>query len=220
MLAGVLTAGSEKSTDQAMFEQYRPRVVRYAEDDIFFQDGNECCASAEYSSSWCYSNTLYSKLMKKDRKTPKFVCGADGCVEQFTSVTKYVLHYETAHRNSCVTCGTAFPSSFLLDLHIRETHDSFFQAQAARGPMYECLIRGCEVKSASHADRGLHLVTVHGYPVEFNNIVCRGRGGNGMMEERNGSRGGGEQGRSFLRGRGRGRPSGRPRGRKARMDLT
>ena len=220
MLADILTADNEKSADQTMVEQYRPRVVRYAEDDVFFQDGNECCASAVYSSSWCYSNTLYSKLMKKDRRTPKFFCGADGCIEQFTSVTKYVLHYETLHRNFCATCGTAFPSSFLLDLHIRESHDSFFQAQAARGPMYECLIRGCEVKSASHADRGVHLVSVHGYPVEFNNIVRRGRGGNGMTKGRNESRGGGGQGRLSLRGRGRGRPSGKPRGRKARMKLT
>ncbi|CAI5463398.1 unnamed protein product [Closterium sp. Yama58-4] len=61
-----------------------------------------------------------------------------------------------------------FPSNRLLNIHVAEAHDSFFQAKVARGAaMYECLVETCTHRFPSDAVRHQHLVDRHHYPPSF-----------------------------------------------------
>lgn len=53
----------------------------------------------------------------------------------FNSLMGYEEHYNTSHRYVCGTCHKRLPSPHLLDLHISETHDSYFEALAEKKPM-------------------------------------------------------------------------------------
>lgn len=62
----------------------------------------------------------------------------------------------------CQHCLTGLPNAHLLDLHISESHDSFFQTQAERGlPVYQCLVEYCEETFTSVEERRLHLECTH-----------------------------------------------------------
>ncbi|KAL8153728.1 hypothetical protein V2J09_011488 [Rumex salicifolius] len=51
---------------------------------------------------------------------------------------------------------------------MKEVHDSFFQAKAARGyPVYECLVESCDLKFKHYKDRQQHLVDKHKFPTSF-----------------------------------------------------
>lgn len=80
---------------------------------------------------------------------------------------QHEAHYETSHRNRCSACGRSFPTHRLLDLHLSETHDSFFKAMAERRPMYACLVEGCAKVFQSSGKRHKHLVDSHCYPESF-----------------------------------------------------
>lgn len=64
-----------------------------------------------------------------------FPCEVPGCKEVFSSVLQFDMHYNSCHRFICCQCKKPLPSAHLLDLHISESHDSFFAAQAERKPM-------------------------------------------------------------------------------------
>ena len=44
----------------------------------------------------------------------------------FPSYADYEQHYENSHRKKCIECSRILPTELLLDLHICELHDSFF----------------------------------------------------------------------------------------------
>lgn len=71
----------------------------------------------------------------------KFPCHMMGCVLKFDSLLQYELHYNSSHHYYCNECSKQLPSPHLLDLHISETHDSFFLAQAQRKPMVSHVIQ-------------------------------------------------------------------------------
>ena len=149
---------------------YRPVKVRYADDHPFFYDMDLLYAKTIKNSSLCFYESLAGKLETKN-KVAKFPCGINGCNIHFTSVEKYIVHYEAAHRFSCAICSLPLPSPRLLDLHVREVHDNFFRAQNERQPMFECLVEKCPHRFFTHKDRGDHLVSMHLYPPEFNDII-------------------------------------------------
>ena len=156
---------------------YFPVLNRYDEDHVFFQEANELCAMSSKSSALAFHKTILGRLNSRTKRVKKFPCGADGCRSHFTCVVKYAAHYEASHRHACAVCGASLPSPFLLDLHLKEVHDSFFYAQSLRSPMFSCLVKGCTGVFHSHKDRGKHLVASHEYPVEFNDIVFGKSGG-------------------------------------------
>lgn len=62
----------------------------------------------------------------------------------------------------CHYCHIGLPNAHLLDLHISESHDNFFQAQVDRGsPVYQCLVEFCGERFSSVEERRLHLEHVH-----------------------------------------------------------
>ena len=64
-----------------------------------------------------------------------FPCGVDGCDRRFRSLRAFEEHYHSSHRFRCIQCGRTFGNKRLLDVHITETHDSFFFAVRKTRPM-------------------------------------------------------------------------------------
>jgi hypothetical protein len=67
-------------------------------------------------------------------------------------------------RLTCSDCKKNFPCEKLLELHVAEVHDTFFQAQAARRKkVFLCLVPGCSKAFRSCRERSQHLKDCHHY---------------------------------------------------------
>ncbi|KAK9504444.1 hypothetical protein O3M35_010772 [Rhynocoris fuscipes] len=131
-------------------------------DDPFFDEGNEICQMYirkgiidEDEEDFCHQ--LYDV----------FKCEIPNCNQEFDTLLKYELHYNSCHRYSCSMCKKHLPSPHLLDLHLSETHDSFFKAAAERKPMYKCFIENCTVLSKNPEERRSHCIEIHKFPHDF-----------------------------------------------------
>lgn len=95
-------------------------------------------------------------------------CPIVGCGIKLKGIGELESHYLSRHSATCSVCARVFPTTRLLNLHVSETHDSFFQAKVARNyPMYECLVQGCGAKFLSDSSRHQHLVDKHHFPRSF-----------------------------------------------------
>uniref|UniRef100_A0ACD5X2F7 Uncharacterized protein n=1 Tax=Avena sativa TaxID=4498 RepID=A0ACD5X2F7_AVESA len=95
-------------------------------------------------------------------------CPIAGCGAHLDCLEDFEHHYSTRHTASCSVCSRVYPTSRLLNIHISEAHDSFFQAKVARGfLMYECLVEGCEVRFKTYRSRQQHLVDMHQFTKSF-----------------------------------------------------
>ncbi|KAJ5068666.1 zinc finger protein [Anaeramoeba ignava] len=94
-------------------------------------------------------------------------CQFPGCESKFYSIEDYQNHYDHSHRNTCYSCGKIFPSEYLLDLHVRETHDTLFKLLSKRKPSYKCFVETCNATFWSPKKRAEHLVHIHNYPEKF-----------------------------------------------------
>jgi len=97
----------------------------------------------------------------------KFDCSIPGCLESFENLLDFEAHYNTVHKYVCGTCRKRLPSLHLLDLHVSETHDSYFAALAERKPMYQCFVEDCGTKYLTTKERHSHCIEVHKFPSNF-----------------------------------------------------
>lgn len=70
---------------------------------------------------------------------------------------------------SCIQCRRRLPTAHLLDLHIVEQHDLYFEASVERGdkPMYACYIEECALKFHNPSERKDHCIAVHKFPANY-----------------------------------------------------
>ncbi|CAH4027988.1 zinc finger protein 511 [Pieris brassicae] len=94
-------------------------------------------------------------------------CSIPGCKYTTDSLLDFENHYNSRHRYSCCECKKILPSPHLLDLHLQETHDSFFAVSALRKPSYCCYIEECKEKFLSPDERMDHCVKIHKIPKDF-----------------------------------------------------
>ncbi|XP_046421099.1 zinc finger protein 511 [Neodiprion fabricii] len=113
----------------------------------------------------------------------EFTCNVPGCTATFQTLVDFEVHYNGSHRYICLECKKCRPSARLLDIHIEETHDSFFRVLADRQPMYQCYVSECEMKFKTLADRREHCTTVHKYPKHFRFDEGNWRKGRGDSED-------------------------------------
>ncbi|KAE8740572.1 hypothetical protein FOCC_FOCC013905 [Frankliniella occidentalis] len=143
-------------------ENESKKVGRLSPYDSFFSEGDEvCCMYKRLGVFDVDSEELCHK------QVTNLVCEIPGCGTELQSVMELELHYNSIHRYTCATCRKSFASAHLLDLHIEETHDSFFAVQAERKPMYRCLIEKCSSKFSSSQERHGHCVDCHAFPPNF-----------------------------------------------------
>ncbi|CAK1541476.1 unnamed protein product [Leptosia nina] len=94
-------------------------------------------------------------------------CTVPGCTYTTDSLLDFENHYNASHRYSCNDCKKILPSPHLLDLHIQETHDSFFAVSALRKPSYCCYIEECKEKFQNPEERLDHCMKIHKMPKDF-----------------------------------------------------
>jgi hypothetical protein len=97
-----------------------------------------------------------------------YPCSVPGCAHSFTTMTECEHHFDAQHAHQCATCYEVFSTSHLLELHLQEVHDSYFQALLEKQQAsYECLVQSCPLKFSTPDQRLEHLQRHHGYPKWF-----------------------------------------------------
>jgi len=96
-----------------------------------------------------------------------FSCQAPGCTKTFSQLIESELHYNAVHRHSCSVCRKSLPSPHLLELHIQESHDSFFAVMSERKASYQCFLPTCPQVTWSPEERHEHVVEEHKFPPDF-----------------------------------------------------
>ena len=96
-----------------------------------------------------------------------FSCQAPGCTKTFSQLIESELHYNAVHRHSCSVCRKSLPSPHLLELHIQETHDSFFAVMSERKASYQCFLPTCAHVTWNPEERHEHVVSEHKFPPDF-----------------------------------------------------
>ncbi|XP_076246741.1 zinc finger protein 511 lethal (2) k10201 [Calliopsis andreniformis] len=97
----------------------------------------------------------------------EFPCHVTGCKAVFQTLLDFEMHYNSSHRYVCIECKKTLPNPRLLDIHIQETHDSFFKVLASRQPMYQCYVSECDLKFINPVERKSHCIIVHKFPKNF-----------------------------------------------------
>uniref|UniRef100_A0AAG5DSW1 C2H2-type domain-containing protein n=1 Tax=Anopheles atroparvus TaxID=41427 RepID=A0AAG5DSW1_ANOAO len=151
-----------KETILNLFKRYA--VGHRARDSEFFHEGNF------YIKSFVKLGVL-SEIPSTDSDTEDvdIRCNVPDCNFFCLSVLDYESHYNAQHRYTCAECKKTLPNAHLLDLHLSETHDSYFAAQVQSGkkPMYACFLEECNHRCKDVADRRDHCIREHKFPHNF-----------------------------------------------------
>ncbi|XP_059141891.1 uncharacterized protein LOC131929615 [Physella acuta] len=144
-------------------EDWRPQVtVKYFEDVNFSSKQTAVDADDAEAEEGDQTESAHDSDPKKS-----FLCGVNGCHQVFTTIASFDSHYQNSHAFVCDTCKKTFVSNFLLDIHLEESHDSYFQILSQKVDMYRCLVESCDQKFRTAELRNDHLVSDHKYPDNF-----------------------------------------------------
>ncbi len=135
--------------------------MRGAADD-FFAEGDSVCAmrSCQY-----LTQEDCEEFLHKDYET--FSCSVPGCSAKFKQLIDNEAHYNAKHRHACSVCKKSQPSAHLLELHVVENHDSYFEVLAKKKPSYECFMQTCKDKFWNPQERKQHCLQCHSFPDDF-----------------------------------------------------
>jgi len=97
----------------------------------------------------------------------EFHCQAPGCSKTFNQLHECELHYNSVHRHCCSICRKSLPSPHLLELHLQESHDSFFAVMAERKASYQCFLPTCQQVTWTPEERHKHAIEDHKFPSDF-----------------------------------------------------
>ena len=112
-------------------------------------------------------------ILRIETSTPQttvttYPCSVPGCIQSFTTMVECEQHFDAHHAHQCATCFKVFSTSHLLELHLLEVHDFYFQTLLEKQQAsYECLVQSCRDTFSSPQTRLEHLQCHHGYPKWF-----------------------------------------------------
>lgn len=150
-------------------------------DDPIFDDGNRLEQPVQKLG-------VYSVIAEEDLHIKNTVrCNIPNCQKEFDTIFGYESHYNTSHRHLCNECHKNLPSAHLLDLHLSETHDSFFAVQSQTKPMFACYVQECRLTFMNPDERKDHCITDHKFPHNFRFDVKSTANKNSKSESLNGS---------------------------------
>ncbi|KAF3214249.1 hypothetical protein TWF106_009308 [Orbilia oligospora] len=97
-------------------------------------------------------------------------CTLPTCPQRTHQTTEsFENHYTKFHTNRCHDCLKNFPTSRILECHIRENHDMFAVVKRERGEkIYACFVEDCDKICISFGKRRAHLIDKHYYHKNFN----------------------------------------------------
>eukprot|EP01138_Halocafeteria_seosinensis_P001958 gb/GECG01002006.1/.p1 GENE.gb/GECG01002006.1/~~gb/GECG01002006.1/.p1 ORF type:complete len:299 (+),score=31.53 gb/GECG01002006.1/:1-897(+) len=152
----------------------RPFKFRYSNQDPYFHDVDvqreieQVAYGPRAQAKHAVHADIYSEALQQNQGyTKEIPCNFSGCRHICQSLAEYEHHYIVAHMHTCRQCRASFASNRLLDIHIGERHDSYFEALSAKQPMYACIVEGCDRYFWNDDSRSQHLSAVHGYPKGF-----------------------------------------------------
>ncbi|XP_015433413.1 PREDICTED: zinc finger protein 511 [Dufourea novaeangliae] len=131
-------------------------------DDPFFEDSYRACKIFQRKG---VTVDIDEELCHEPIK--EFPCYATGCITTFKTLVDFEMHYNSNHRYVCSECKKSLHNSRLLDIHIQETHDSFFQVLSTKQPMYQCYVSECDLKFNDPVERKDHCINIHMFPKNF-----------------------------------------------------
>ncbi|KAJ8248437.1 hypothetical protein GJAV_G00242010 [Gymnothorax javanicus] len=140
---------------------FTPRRILLNKDHEYFEDGDI------HRHLYLQDVATTTAEVSETPTVSAFRCHIAGCSQLFDTLEGYEHHYGSFHRHVCSSCKRSFPSDRLLDIHILEWHDSFFQVMAEKQNMYQCLVEGCDLKFRTCKERKNHLIKTHRYPPDF-----------------------------------------------------
>jgi hypothetical protein len=134
----------------------------YHEDHLFFVEGNlerysKFVAHEEVGDG---DGTAMATSEVLEENLNRLECSHKGCGLVFHSIVAYSSHYRS-HYAQCITCDQMFPNVRVMDIHILESHSSYFEVQSAKVPSFVCLVDGCIEVFWNQTLRDEHLRHVH-----------------------------------------------------------
>lgn len=159
----MVTLTSEREFISLFTIPFKPKKILYSLNSDFFKHGN---ISYNFGEKQLAIEIDDEELLHNP--LPEFPCGEHGCKELFTIVHDYEMHYRSAHSIVCNECKKSFPSYNLLDIHIQERHDTYFDTAKDRNiPVFNCFVDGCDIKFSTLDMRNEHAIKAHNYPPNF-----------------------------------------------------
>jgi len=147
--------------------KHNPKKRPKSPDDLFFNQGDE-----EFSRLW---NTKYYCLENDNQPIDNdnsncIRCNLlPSCLNlKFSTIEDYEAHYSLTHRYYCSICNVTLMTEKLLNIHLQELHDSFFEVLSQRKNMYQCLMQNCEEKFKDAEERKQHLIEKHNFSKQTN----------------------------------------------------
>lgn len=122
--------------------------------------------AGEFNHLQIHATYLPHLRSSSDTPTATF-CNVPGCNNKFPSVAEFESHYNSLHRFNCAQCRKNLPSAHLLDLHLEENHDSYFEMLAKKKASFRCFLEVCQERFWLPAERRDHGITVHKLPSNF-----------------------------------------------------
>lgn len=136
----------------------------------------------------CYDQTEVQSILLKlasEEKSVKFVK-----YEKLGVISEQQSEYFVNENiYSCISCKKILLSSLLLDIHVSEKHDSFFELQKTKTPcvrrisifiakvtlnylsfdflQFICYLEDCKFKFGTHQERKDHAIKEHNFPHDF-----------------------------------------------------
>ncbi|XP_075166480.1 zinc finger protein 511 lethal (2) k10201 [Haematobia irritans] len=134
-------------------------------DDTFFASSN----TMQYKKLGSISSCEPEKKTEEISSSNNIYCNVMNCTLVFDNVAAYKLHYNRMHRFTCQECKkSGFPTEHLLDIHIIETHDTYFKARLDRGEsLYKCYVEECIEIFLSPEERRKHCIEEHKFPANY-----------------------------------------------------
>ena len=180
-------------------------------DDVFFVNCDRLALQSteaiaisyidDYDNNHDYNNEEDNDSNQNENQSinnhhQRYHCSFPACNETFDTLNDSQVHYETYHFfqcNECRRCNVAsstsssFPNEHLLDLHLQEVHDCYFEIALEKKKIsLSCLLIHCTCKFHSDLERMKHLHDVHGYPkwFRFHSTKRHGRNNNNKYSDR------------------------------------
>eukprot|EP00833_Pecoramyces_ruminatium_P009032 jgi/Orpsp1_1/1183064/evm.model.c7180000083695.2 len=151
--------------------KFNPKKRPKSPEDIFFKQGDEEFNRIWNNKYYCIENDNF----EDDSDGNYIKCNLlPSCLNlKFYTTEDYEAHYSLTHRYYCSICNVTLMTERLLNIHLQEVHDSFFEVLSQRKNMYQCLIADCEEKFKDAEERKIHLMEKHNFSklTNINNLI-------------------------------------------------
>ncbi len=151
---------------------------RRESDDIFFLEGDQLALQTSDAIIISYiQQQEQQRDEQQQQRDEQQNNNSSSYKEEYYDPSYYSqnnLHNESFQ---CRTCQKTFTSEHLLDVHIHESHDVFFQLAQERNSnstnstnmkhLHKCLVENCSCTFSSEYERCQHLICIHDYPKWF-----------------------------------------------------